>query len=538
MIENSYASTSRDSQWTTLAAAGGHARSDEDRARARNPLYLRAVADKEILTAEAGSATIESLAGDRDRRAGRLKSSRPSSSLPAFTYSFHLGTDALGASEAYSAWAAAKPGVGAIVRTPVLHDPGKQLLYYVVLHYYTRIFGLSEISLRSMSVIFSLMTLVLVFALGCEMFDEHAALAAAAIWAFNPLAVVFAHTARMYPMFSAIALAHLLTLWRVRSRPSVIGAIGCGILGAAMPYTHLSGLLILGAEAAILLRDFARGRRDTLAWMAIALAIGLFIPYVPVAIRQSQGTGLRALAGLPGSAIQLPAGSQNSGCAGRRRIYFVAGARPCGGTRQQRTDSAAGCLDRIAGAGIHRRFRDPASDVQSTLPCAGNGGVVVVGCGVDRRVEHQVAQPAGRRLRAGMLDHAAVRTLPAAAVARPGRAGGGRRSSDPVFFEAGFVSNEDTATVANGGFPFGYYSVPFDYYFAGANPRIAIPGFDSAAARMTIEERVSAAGGGWLVSWKDSGAVNSELPDPKRFRVVEKYRIEYLAIYRITPAAK
>ena len=41
-----------------------------------------------------------------------------------FIYSFHLGTDALGASEAYSAWAAAKPNVGAIVRTPVLHDPG------------------------------------------------------------------------------------------------------------------------------------------------------------------------------------------------------------------------------------------------------------------------------------------------------------------------------------------------------------------------------------------------------------------------------
>jgi hypothetical protein len=29
------------------------------------------------------------------------------------------------------------------------------------------------------------------------------------------------------------------------------------------------------------------------------------------------------------------------------------------------------------------------------------------------------------------------------------------------------------------------------------------------------------AGGGWLVSWKDGAAINSELPDPKRFSVVE-----------------
>ena len=138
-----------------------------------------------------------------------------------FIYSYHLGTDALGASEAYSAWAAAKPGISAIVRTPVLHDPGKQVFYYVVLHYYTRIFGLSEISLRSMSVIFSLTTLVLVFALGCEMFDDNTALAAAAIWAFNPLAVVFAQTARMYPMLISIALAQLLMFWRVRNRARV-----------------------------------------------------------------------------------------------------------------------------------------------------------------------------------------------------------------------------------------------------------------------------------------------------------------------------
>ncbi len=55
---------------------------------------------------------------------------------------------------------------------------------------------------------------------------------------------------------------------------------------------------------------------------------------------------------------------------------------------------------------------------------------------------------------------------------------------------------------------------------------------------MTIEERVSSAGGGWLVSWKDGDAVNSELPDPKRFSVVEKFRGDHLGFYRITPVGK
>ena len=32
-------------------------------------------------------------------------------------------------------------------------------------------------------------------------------------------------------------------------------------------------------------------------------------------------------------------------------------------------------------------------------------------------------------------------------------------------------------------------------------------------------------------------AVKSELPDPKRFKVVEKFRDEHLAFYRITPSS-
>ncbi|MGO8802954.1 hypothetical protein, partial [Candidatus Binatus sp.] len=60
--------------------------------------------------------------------------------------------------------------------------------------------------------------------------------------------------------------------------------------------------------------------------------------------------------------------------------------------------------------------------------------------------------------------------------------------------------------------------------------------YDPDTARLTIEKRVSSAGGGWLVSWKDSNAVISELPDPKRFRAVEKYRGDRLMFYRITPA--
>ena len=482
---------------------------------------------------EAGSATIESLSADRPSR-------RPLEIFAAIfvaaglVYLFHLGANALGASEAYSAWAAAKPGVGAIVRTPVLHDPGKQVFYYVVLHYYTQIFGLSEISLRSMSAIFSLMTLALVFALGCEMFDESTALAAAAMWAFNPLAVVFAHTARMYPMLIAIALAHLLMLLRVRSRPSIMGGIGCGILGAAMPYTHMAGLLILGAEGAILLRDLSRGKRDTIAWMAIVLAIALFLPYLPVAIRQSQDL-------IYGHWLDYLGPPYNYPLAGKLAAGLVAAGATSwlvfGHTVERDGDEpirvlvawiGLPALAFIVGSVIlhpmfNPRYLSPGIAASSLLIAAAIGAW----------------SAKWRNLLAAGFVVACLIMLPfARSKPQPWRdlagqvAGGG--ASEPVFFESGFISNANTANVPNGGFPFGYYSVPFDYYFSGANPRIVIPGFDAAAARMTIGERVSAASGGWLVSWKDRDDAKSELPDANRFRIVETYRQPHLAIYRIT----
>ena len=488
---------------------------------------------------QADSATIDSATIESPLR---REFSRPLQIFAAIfvvasvVYSFQLGADSLGASEAYSAWAAAKPGVGAIVRTPILYDPGKQVLYLVVLHYYTQVFGLSEIGLRSMSVIFSLAALALVFALGREMFDESTALAAAAMWAFNPLIVVFAHSARMYPMLIAIALAHLLMLLKVRSHPTVAAAIVCGILGAAMPYTHMAGLLILGAEGAILLRDLARGRRDTFAWIAIILAAVLFVPYLPIAIRQSQDL-------IYGHSLDYLGPPYNYPLAIKVIVGILAA-------------SLTWWL--VLGRSLERNINEP---IRMLIAWIGLPALAFI---VGSVIVHPITNPrylspgmaAAALLIAGFIGTWSVkwRNLLAAGFAlaclillpfarsqpQPWRDLAAQVSASgasvPVFFESGFVSN-GTTNVPNGGYPFGYYSVVFNYYFKGTNPRVTIPGYDPHSAQLTIADRVSAARAGWLVSWKDREDIKSELPDPTRFRVVETYEQPHVAIYRITPAS-
>ena len=69
-------------------------------------------------------------------------------------------------------------------------------LYYLVLKSWTSIFGLSEISLRMPSVMFSLVTIYVVYLIG--------GLGAAALTGFNPLFVYYSQETRMYSMVTML----------------------------------------------------------------------------------------------------------------------------------------------------------------------------------------------------------------------------------------------------------------------------------------------------------------------------------------------
>src|SRR5580704_16251060 len=91
--------------------------------------------------------------------------------VAAALYFYRLGAASLGASEAYSAWAAAMPSPLAILHIPVPMDPGKQVFYYILLHYFATIFGFGETSLRTLSAIFAVVTLSILFVLARSMFN-------------------------------------------------------------------------------------------------------------------------------------------------------------------------------------------------------------------------------------------------------------------------------------------------------------------------------------------------------------------------------
>lgn len=435
-------------------------------------------------------------------------------------YSCHLGRDALGASEAYSALAASQPNIREVAESALANDPGKPIFYHLLLHWFTRAFGNSEASLRSLSVLFGVASLGLLLTYGSELFGCGVGLCAGALWAFSPIAVVFARWARMYAMFVAFALAHLLVLGRLRHGASAALWVVGGILGAAMLYTHFGGALIVGADVVVVVREYRRDGRSA-TWPAVALAVALYLPFVPIEIRQTRALLFGHWLDWIGVGHGSPATS--AACAGLAvalGLWLMLGRRRI----PERAESFHRCLiyallppvALLAGSVVIR----PMFSARYAGPSIAMMALVAA----------YLLDLAGARVRNLATVGAAafllmLTPLEYAGLRQPWRSIAGEIAAcahpdEPIVFESGFFTPQERLgeelTGPDHGFANGFFRVPFDYYFHLHNPGLAIPGGDSARSRMLLAAWAEKDGGVWLISGKDWPGAIAELPRDHR----------------------
>jgi len=439
--------------------------------------------------------------------------------LGAAISSYHLGYKALGASEAYSALAAAQPTVRGVAQTAMTFDPGKPVLYHLLLHWFCVWFGASELALRSFSIVFAPASIVMVFGYGTELFGSEVGWAAAAMWMVNPLSVLFARWARMYSMFVAFTLAHLLAMTKLRRRMTKIGTLTAGVLGAAMLYTHLGGLLIIGADLVVVVREFRRERRSA-GLPAIAIALLLFVPFMPAAVWQGRALlfghwvdwiGVAHCTGVT-RAVAV-------GIAGISCLWLALGGRHLG----PRSESAVCCsvyvliplIGLLTGSIVIR----PMFTVRYAAPSFAVAGVLVawaLDCKGFRALKDGTTAITALLIFLLPLTYS-VLDQPWRGIAH--RVAETADKQETIFFEAGFFSADGAIGPEDGGFPQGFFLVPFKYYFKGPNPNAAVPGNDPLRARQLIESAIRKAGGAWLISGKIRPEALAELPKGSSFHI-------------------
>src|ERR1700730_11050611 len=136
--------------------------------------------------------------------------------------------------------------VGEIIRLTSgdVHPP----LYYLLLHFWTRLFGETENAVRMLSVCFSALTIFVIYHLALKLFDRRTAIFAALFAILSPLHVFYAQEARMYGQFAFLSATSIYFFVCLLKDDSRVSSALYVISTALLLYTHIYAVFIVVAQ--------------------------------------------------------------------------------------------------------------------------------------------------------------------------------------------------------------------------------------------------------------------------------------------------
>jgi 4-amino-4-deoxy-L-arabinose transferase-like glycosyltransferase len=174
------------------------------------------------------------------------------------------------------------------------HD-GAPPLYYVVLHYWMKVFGSSNLGARSLSGVATVASFPLAYFCGKRIAGRAMGWIAVVVLSVNAYVVIYATTARMYALEQFLVFAGILAVRRAFEKPTVGRVALVGFLVAVLIYTQYWGFYITAALVLLLLGTFryAPEHADAAKRLLVSVFVGLltFIPWLPTFLYQAKHTG-------------------------------------------------------------------------------------------------------------------------------------------------------------------------------------------------------------------------------------------------------
>ncbi|HLD86803.1 MAG TPA: glycosyltransferase family 39 protein [Candidatus Nanoarchaeia archaeon] len=204
----------------------------------------------------------------------------------------HIGESGYNEDESFSIQLASqKPG--AILSN--IEDEPHPPLYYLLLHYWMGMFGISPTSTRSLSVFFGVASIFLMYWMGRLLFDEETGIIAALVLALSAFHIAHSQESRMYSLMVMLTLASMIFFIKI-IRECSNRHLGFYLASSILLlYTHIYGIFIILSQSvyAALISLNASKRAPPLPmkkWFAIqALLAVAFIPWMMVLVRQIIG---------------------------------------------------------------------------------------------------------------------------------------------------------------------------------------------------------------------------------------------------------
>lgn len=128
-------------------------------------------------------------------------------------------------------------------------------LYYLIIHFTSRLFGQSDFAYRFPSVLFGVLLVPLLYQFGRRLERTEFGLLVALLVVVNPLQVYYAQEARMYTLLVLLGAASSYVLWRALSDPALTRmrlvryAALYAVLAGLTVYTHYTAAFLIAVQA-------------------------------------------------------------------------------------------------------------------------------------------------------------------------------------------------------------------------------------------------------------------------------------------------
>lgn len=157
-----------------------------------------------------------------------------------------------------------------------------------ILHFWTKIFGTSVMSVRFPSMLFGCLTAVMIFFLGWRIRSMSMGLIAALIFSFAKWPIYFSHEVRVYALFALLTVSSLYFLLALRANPrSIKHWIAYTLATVLLAYSHYFGFVVIGWEILWLL--MVKHPEPRSFRIRILVAFGLLaLAYLPHALTMIQ----------------------------------------------------------------------------------------------------------------------------------------------------------------------------------------------------------------------------------------------------------
>ena len=165
-------------------------------------------------------------------------------------------------------------------------DEKNPILYYTILKLWFHLFGGSVLAFRTLSVIFSILIVPLLFLIGKEVKDEKLGLIISFLFAISPFSIWYANEVRMYSFLQLLFAIDFYFAIKILKNPNITkNYVFFSISSVCLIYTHYIGVVYLTVLG---FGIFLYNRKTDLFWknsfISIIIILVGYIPWMPHAI--------------------------------------------------------------------------------------------------------------------------------------------------------------------------------------------------------------------------------------------------------------